>query len=219
MSGHYGRDDRRDRSDAPPSGRLQLEESRRSFHRQVEQLKDIDDKAMRSVRTAVVVIGFVVTAVGVVTRSGRVDIGVGSAVFTGIGLLFLTVTVLAGIGTYSITEYRGRLTDLERARLERPGNCRTPNAELARIYRSWLNSTQDELTESSAFLGATLVAFTVGILNLSLAASIAAFEVTFALEGVSPVPTAVSYVVIVVSALVVIGLTTKLTIRSVNTYL
>lgn len=91
---------RRNERDGPPyglpRGTLQLEELRRSFHRQVEQLKGIDDKAMRSVRTAVVVIGFVVTAVGITLRDGTVSLGVGSTLFTGVGVFFLTVTVVAG---------------------------------------------------------------------------------------------------------------------------
>lgn len=183
-------------------------------------MKDIDDKAMRSVRTAVVVIGFVVTAVGVVTRNGRVGLGTGSAVFTGIGVLFLTVTVFAGIGTCSVTEYRGRLTDVERARLERPAGVRSnPDAELARIYRSWLHSTEDELSESAAFLGATLVSLTVGMLSLSLAAALAAFEVAFVFEDFSLVRTVTVQFSIVVSALAAIGLATKLTVRGVNAYL
>lgn len=215
---------RQNECDGPPSGRprgaLQLEESRRSFQRQVEQLKDIDDKAMRSVRTAVVVIGFVVAAVGVVTRIGNVRLGYGSAIFTGFGVLFLIVTVVTGVGTATITEYRTRLTEVERARLERPaGGYPQRTAELVRIYHAWLDATEDELSESAASLGATLTALALGVLSLSIAGALAVLESTYLLEDLSPLHTVLLNLFAVVSVLVALGLGTKLTLRGVNTYL
>jgi hypothetical protein len=204
----------------PSRGALQLQESKRSFRRQLEQLRDIDDKAMQSVRTAVVVIGFVVAAVGIVTRNGHVGLGIGATIFTVLGVFSLIVTVLAGIGTYSVTEYRGRLTDAERARLEQPtGNRSHRNAELVRIYRSWLDSTEDELSESAAFLGATLSALAAGMLSLSIAATLATFDVAFVFGHLSPVQVAALQFGIAVAAFVTIALATMLTIRSVNVYL
>lgn len=215
---------RRDECDGPPYGRprgaLQLEESRRSFQRQVEQLKDIDDKAMRSVRTAVVVIGFVVTAVGVVTRIGNVSLGYGSAIFTGFGVLFLIVTVVTGVGTATITEYRTRLTEVERARLERPVDGPPQRtAELVRIYHAWLDATEDELSESAASLGATLTALALGVTSLSIAGALAVLEATHLLDDLSPIHTVLLNLFAVVSVLVALGLGTKLTLRSVNPYL
>jgi len=220
MSGHYGRDDRRDRPDAPPRGRLQLEEARRSFHRQVAQLKDIDDKAMRSVRTAVVVVGFVVTAVGVVSRIGDLRLGLGSAIFTAIGVLFLTGTVVAGVGTATVTEYRTRLTEAERARLDRPtGGHPRRNAELLRIYHSWLDATERELSQSAASLGATLASLGLGVLSLSIAGALAVLEATSVFGTFSPLRRLLLNLFIVVSILIVLGVGTTLTVRGLNRYL
>lgn len=183
-------------------------------------MKDIDDKAMRSVRTAVVVIGFVVTAVGIATRDGRVALGVGPALFTGIGVFFLAITVVTGVGTSSVTEYRTQLSDAERARLDQPANpALGQRAELVRIYRSWLNSIEDELSESAAFLTATLTALTFGVLSLLTAASLAVVETVFPFETVSPFRAVLLHVGIVVSVFLGMGLATKLTVRSVNAYL
>lgn len=207
-------------SDAPPRGGLQLEESRRSFRRQVEQLKDIDDKAMRSVRTAVVVIGFVVTATGITLRTGRVSLGLGPALFTGFGVFFLTVTVVAGVGTSSVTEYRTRLSDAERIRVDHPEGSRfRQDAELVRIYYSWLDSTEDEISESVAFLSATLTALTLGVLSLLTATSLAVVQTVFPFELASPFRVILFHVGVVVSVFLGVGLATKLTIRSVNAYL
>lgn len=205
---------------APPKGVLQLEESRRSFHRQIEQLKDIDEKAMRSVRTAVVVIGFVVTAVGIATRNGHVSFGVGPTLFTGFGVFFLAVTVVIGVGTSSVTEYRTRLSDVEYARVEQPtGSSRGSNAELVRIYRSWLNTTEDELSESAAFLTATLTALMFGVLSLLTAAALAVTETLFSFETASPFRSGLLHIAVVICVFLGMGLATKLTIRSVNAYL
>lgn len=212
-------DDRRD-SRRSPRGRLQLQESRRSFHRQVEQLKDIDDKAMRSVRTAVVVIGFVVTAVGVVSRIGGVSLGVGSALFTGVGVLFLTATVVVGVGTATVTEYRTRFTAEEYARLERPaGGPGRREDELTRIYYSWLDETEDELAERAASLGATLATLGFGVLSLSIAGALAVLEATPPFGRLSLLLTVLSNLLTVVFVLGVLGLATKLTIRGLKWYL
>lgn len=193
-------------SDSERSGEgvLQLKESRRSFRRQVEQLKDIDDKAMRSVRTAAVIIGFVVTAVGITLRTGRANLGLGPALFTGLGVFFLTLTVIAGVGTHSTTEYRNQLTDVERARLEGI-NESSPrrNAELIRIYYSWLESTKNQITEQGTYLSTTLFALLSGVLSLLTAASLAVIEWLYSVNSLTTFQIAV--IEIGTSVLVIFG--------------
>lgn len=218
MSVGKRRDERDGRRPTPARGTVQLEESQRSYDRQVEQLQDIDDKAMRSVRTAVLVIGFVVSAVGVTLRNGTVSLGLGPTLFTGLGVFFLTVTVVAGIGTYSITEYRSRLTDAERARLDAAEeNGLKRNAELVRMYYSWLDATSDQITEQGAYLTTTLFALVFGVLSLLTAASLATVESLDALEHLTTLQIVVLEVA--TTGIVFIGVlaATRLSIKKVKT--
>lgn len=199
-----------------PRGTLQLEESRRSFRRQVEQLQDIDDKAMRTVRTAVLVIGFVVTATGITLRDGTV--GFGSAVFTGLGVFFLTITVVSGIGTYSITEYKNRLTDAERARIEDRASV-TPErtAELVRMYYSWMDALDEQLSEQVAYLTVTLFALVLGVSSLLIAATLVVVTNASFFEGLLKPVRVVVGMGTALSILSAMLLATRLSIKKLNT--
>lgn len=208
------RDDPDGRPSTPPRGSLQLEESQRSYHRQVERLQDIDDKAMRTVRTAVLVIGFVVSAVGVTLRNGSIRLGLAPTLFTGIGVFFLAVTVVAGVGTYSITEYRSRLTDAERARLDcAEQNGFEQNAELTRMYYSWLDSTSEQLTRQGAYLTTTLFALVFGVLSLLIAASLATVESMNSLAELTMLQITVIEVTTVLFVLIGVLVATRLSIE------
>jgi len=125
---------------------------------------------MRSVRTGVVVLGFVVTAIGVTSRLDTISPRLVPALFTALGIFCLAATIILGVGTYTVTEYPGRLTAAQRARLDQPSSpSRSERAELLRIYWNWTDLNEQEIDVNSTYLGATLLTLTLGILSLFIA--------------------------------------------------
>jgi hypothetical protein len=139
-----------------------LEELRREHDRQIDQLRDVDDKAMRSVRTATVIAGFVVAAVGITAREGDVLVGWLPFALASIGLLFLAGTVFIGSATYIVTEYPGRL---DRRRLPQQ-RFRTHEDELIELYQRWTKLTSREISQNNVYVFYTVSSLFLGVLLL-----------------------------------------------------
>jgi hypothetical protein len=91
-----------------------VEESRREYDKKVETMEEIDDKAMRSVRTAIILVGLVVSAVSVggpdsIGRFAILPVLVGA-----LGVVALIISVVYGIGAYSATQYPTGIGPLHR---------------------------------------------------------------------------------------------------------
>ena len=82
--------------------RLTCEESRAVLDRKYEVLDDIDEKAMHSVRTAIVLLG-VVSAVGIVGKDGLLAFGLLPGLVVGLGACPLLLSVLGGIVIYTVS--------------------------------------------------------------------------------------------------------------------
>lgn len=87
----------------PETLRVALEESRRTFDNQLALTDEIDDKAMRTVRTAVIVLGLLVSAAGIAPDGTFSDLQFFPIAMGGLGAGFLVVAVIVGIGTYEVT--------------------------------------------------------------------------------------------------------------------
>lgn len=101
-------------SDTPPEGiegpasdngalRLTREESRAVLDRKYEVLDDIDEKAMHTVRTAIVLLSVVVSAAGIVGKDGLLAFGLLPGLFAGLGACALLLSVLGGIVIYTVS--------------------------------------------------------------------------------------------------------------------
>ena len=82
-----------------------VEESRREYDKKVETMEEIDDKAMRSVRTAVILVGLVVSALSVSGPSAVGEISTLPILSATLGIGTLTVSITVGIGVYTVTRY------------------------------------------------------------------------------------------------------------------
>lgn len=82
-----------------------VEESRREYDKKVETMEEIDDKAMRSVRTAVILVGLVVAAVSVSGPRAVGETAVLPVLVGAFGVGTLTVSVVYGIGACTVTQY------------------------------------------------------------------------------------------------------------------
>lgn len=96
----------RDTSSDIEAPRLLRSEYRVVLDHQIAHSNGLDDKAMRTVRTAVTLLGIIVTATGIV---GRTDVGnppTGAAMGFAIGGRGLAGTIFRGMGAYTVTEPR-----------------------------------------------------------------------------------------------------------------
>lgn len=151
-------------------GHPTLREQRRTFDRQIDKLREIDDKAMRTVRTAVLIIGFVVSAAGVVSQLNGVDIGNTATATVIVGVFLLLVTVFLGLGTYTATAYKGRLTSGEFARLMKPfPPLDSERKTLRSMYRGWTADAQQRIHGNSNALAAMQLAFLLAVVYLATA--------------------------------------------------
>ena len=93
----------------PPSETKTLEtalaESRRTFDKSVERLEEIEEKAMRSVRTAVILAGLVASAISFGGPDSVSQIGLFPVVTGAVGVISLGLSIVVGIGIYDATEY------------------------------------------------------------------------------------------------------------------
>lgn len=78
-------------------------ESRAALDHRVRLLYEIDEQAMRSVRTAVVTFGVLVSAVGIAGSAGRLHASVVTVALAVLGVLALFCSVFVGVGVASIS--------------------------------------------------------------------------------------------------------------------
>lgn len=84
--------------------RVAREESRAVLDHQLALLNDLDDKAMRTVRTAVILLGILVSAAGIAGPDTIATLPRTSTLFFGAGIGGLFGTIFAGIGTYTTSD-------------------------------------------------------------------------------------------------------------------
>lgn len=82
--------------------RLTHEESRAVLDQQLEQLTELDTKAMWTVRTAVVLLGLIASVVGVIGIPVGTRFILGATVAFGLAVCGLFLTVFVGVGTYTV---------------------------------------------------------------------------------------------------------------------
>lgn len=149
--------------------RIARKESRTVLDEQVSLLNDIDDKAMRSVRTAVIFVGIVISAIQV---SGGVE-AVPSADtwvfrFSAAGVGFLIVSMVSGILTYSVSSAsfgvsRGHREDVMLGYSEREWLIFVLNE-----YDEWTEEMETTNKKNSIGLHTTLFSLVSGLVCLLL---------------------------------------------------
>lgn len=115
-----------------------LESARRVYDRQVATLENIDDKAMRTTRTAVLVLGFIAAALTAGGPDAVSNLNLIPVLFGGAGTLTVFLSAFLGIGIYTVTEYPVEI---------RESDLRAAN----RVSREeWVDGTLAHLQQTSA---------------------------------------------------------------------
>lgn len=140
-------------------------ESRHVLDQQIALLYDIDDKAMRTVRTALLLIGILLSAAGILGREGLSGVETVTLGILGTSILCLLLVVIVGTATYSVTSVPFGVSSPYRDEVRTQGY--DENEWLLEIldgYDEWTNELREENKEN-----AFLLLVTQGTLLLALA--------------------------------------------------
>lgn len=146
--------------------------SEREYDKLVASVEEIDDKAMRTVRTTVIILGFVVSAIGISGPEALGEISVLPVFFGAWGVTMLLVSVMLGIATYAVTTYDAGVGPEYRETIIRTG---VTGREALSVHVSLLDRSISELrtevARESTALGFVQVLLVVGAIALVVAAA------------------------------------------------
>ncbi|WP_276258107.1 hypothetical protein [Haloglomus litoreum] len=149
--------------------------------KQVATLESIDDKAMRTVRTAIIVLGFVASTAGIAGPSELGGIPLTTQVFLFFGVAFLLIAAFVGIGTYTVTEYPVGVRDDFRDRALRRSREKWVESLLGK-YDEWTAELEDEITTNGGYLEDAQFALLIGIFCLVFAAGLVVLKQSYGVE-------------------------------------
>lgn len=155
--------------------RFTLEESRRVLDHQLSMLNDIDDKAIRTVRLAILLIALIVS-VGQLMGSSQVA-GLHLLVITsvGISLILLAMVVFFGIGVYDTSNVPFGISNSHREELLQESYAEREWLEiLLEEYGQWAASTR-ETTENNAKWQSRLQVFLLVAITYLFASAVPVF--------------------------------------------
>jgi len=147
-------------------------ESREVLSEQIRLLNDLDDKAMRSVRTSVLFIGLVISAIQISNEPPTVStIGIWPFRLATGGVTFLILSVITGIYTYSDSDPNfGVSNDHRKDVVEGEFTEREWLLFQLDEYDEWTDSMTDINERNVVGLHTTLVSAVIGVIALLLSA-------------------------------------------------
>lgn len=111
-------------------------------------MEEIDDKAMRSVRTAVILVGLVVSAVSVAGPSAIGEFSLFPILIGALGVVALAVSIIYGISIYSVTEYPTGIGSIHRTDVITGGYGQNEwNVSMLNDYDEWANKITEEIDQ------------------------------------------------------------------------
>lgn len=145
--------------------RLTREESRVVLDHQIATLNDLDDKAMRTVRTDVVLLGILASAAGIAGPERLSDLGLVVQAFSAAAGACLFLSAIAGTGVYVMSDLTYGIGASYRDELRHEGYTEREWLEvLLDDYDSWTGSMR-KITDNNAFY----LTVTQGLLAIALA--------------------------------------------------
>lgn len=158
-----------EKPDSTATLRSACEESRAVLDHEIDILNDIDDKAIWTVRTAVIIVGLVVSAASVTGNQG-VSPPLSVKVTAGAGVAVLLATMGSGVLTYSISAPEpGISAQYRTAVLNETISERAWRRELLEGYNRWIAQMQLGNEKNGFYLFVTQASLLVGVLLLAVA--------------------------------------------------
>ena len=164
-----------------------VEESRREYDKKVETMEEIDDKAMRSVRTAVILVGLVVSSVSVGGPSAVGAFSLPPVLVGAFGVVALAVSIIYGIGVYSTTQYPTGIGQLHRNDVMTGEYTHDEwSVNMIHEYGEWSEEVADEAAKNLQYLEIVQFSLSFGVIALLVSASMV---VTNSAYGIRPLST------------------------------
>lgn len=145
-----------------------LDSARRVYDRQVAELQQIDDKAMRTPRTAVLVLGFVVAALTTAGPSAVSNLSVSPLLLGAAGVLALFLSATVGIAIYTVTEYSLEATPATLQNSKNMAKDAWMEDVLDHLEHSMLE-LREEIEQNGTYLEFAQIQLLLGITSLLLA--------------------------------------------------
>lgn len=168
----------------PATSEHRLEAARQAYGREVAALEAINEKAMRSVRTSVVILGFVSSAVGVAGPDAVGTLSVGVALSLALGVCALLAATLCGLGLLTATE---RPSGPGLSFRERPvgGEPNSPPAtsRLLEEYEVMIRVVEETVDAHASGLTRVQRLLAAGIVSLSVAAGAFVLSEGYGVDG------------------------------------
>lgn len=163
----------RDEFSEPEAYESMLEESRAVLGHQIEFLNQMDDAALRTARTSVIVIGIVVSAASVGPENLNHDGSRVPLAVAALGILSLIGSIVFGVHTFRRSDATlGAGPDFTReVRTERYSRIEWYDL-LLQGYDEWHEEMREELAENSRFLAAVQALMLLGVLLLACAVAL-----------------------------------------------
>lgn len=149
--------------------RSACEESRAVLDHEIGILNDIDDKAIWTVRTAVIITGLVVSAASIARNQG-VSPPVLVKISAGLGVVVLLFTMVSGVMTYSISAPEPGISAQYRTAVLNEGISEEEwRRELLEGYNRWIAQMQLVNEKNGYYLFLTQMLLLLGVLLLAVA--------------------------------------------------
>lgn len=143
------------------------EESRVVLDHRISLQKDIDDKALRTVRLSLVLIALVVSVAQLMEPAEIDALETGTILSVSVGVLFLAVAILLGLGVYFETELPFGVADNHRLEVTSQSYSEEEWLELLlNEYSEWIGDARESNEFNSWWLGRAQASMVVGVAYL-----------------------------------------------------
>lgn len=161
-----------------------VEESQRGYDKKVEIIEEIDDKAMRSVRTAVILSGLVASAIGVSGPSAIGSFTMLPILIGGLGVVALTVSIIYGIGVYTVTRYTTGIGPSHRSDVITGGYTSDEwLVEMLHEYDDWSKKIDREIDNNKTYLDIVQLSLLLSVVALLTSSTMVVLKLAY---GVPP---------------------------------
>lgn len=170
-----------------------IDESRVTLQNQIEFSDELDDKAMRTTRTSVLLLGIVISALGVAQTNPLDNLPLETLGIAAIGMVFLFASALLGTGTYAVTDVPfGIGSNYRKDALTGNYSEKEWLVELLRGYNRWSRDIRLQNAHNTAYLSRVQILLVLGMSCLVIAAGMTVLGFKF---GIHPVPSLLFLVV------------------------
>ncbi|MFD1588058.1 hypothetical protein ACFR9U_13825 [Halorientalis brevis] len=163
--------------------RRTITESRETLQNQINLANEIDDKAMRTTRTAVLILGIVISALGVTQGNPLDSVSIWTLFVAGFGVLILATSAVIGVGTYTVTNIPyGIGTNYRKDVLEGGYSEKEWLIELIRGYNQWSRDLSEQNDHNRDLLSRVQILLIFGISFLLFASGMRLFNSRFGIH-------------------------------------